>query len=78
MIVKIAFQVRVAPPQNFVAPHPEGEESKDQVVYDHHSQLQKTAFSLVKIRLALGSPGWLVVTMPKMAQYTGKWLLTSL
>ena len=38
MIVKIAFQVRVAPPQNFVAPHPEGEESKDQVVYDHHSQ----------------------------------------
>ena len=38
MIVNIAFQVRVAPPQNFVAPHPEGEESKDQVVYDHHSQ----------------------------------------
>ena len=31
-IVKIAFQVRVAPPQNFVAPHPEGEGSKD-----HHS-----------------------------------------
>merc|ERR1712107_288428 len=25
-----APQVRVAPPQNFVAPHPEGEESKDQ------------------------------------------------
>merc|ERR1711962_206719 len=25
-----ASQVRVAPPQNFVAPHPEGEESKDQ------------------------------------------------
>ena len=37
--------------------------------------MQKTAFSLVKSRLALGSPGWLVVTMPKMAQYTGKWLL---
>jgi len=30
MIVKIAFQVRVAPPQNFVAPYPEGEEGKDQ------------------------------------------------
>ena len=33
--------------------------------------LQKTAFSLVKSRLALGSPGWsvilLVVTMLKMA-----------
>ena len=38
MIVKIAFQVRVAPPQNFVAPYPEGEEGKDQVVYDHQSQ----------------------------------------
>ena len=36
---------------------------------------------LVKSRLALGSPGWLfvclIVTMPKMAQYTGKWLLTA-
>jgi len=38
MIVKIAFQVRVAPPQNFVAPPPEIEDSKDQVIYDHHSQ----------------------------------------
>ena len=32
---------------------------------------------LVKNRLALGSPGCLFVTMPKMAQYTGKWLLLS-
>ena len=44
--------------------------------------LQKTAYlTLVKSRLALGSPGWLVVrlfvTMLKMAQYTGKWLLTA-
>ena len=35
--------------------------------------------TLVKSRLALGSPGWLFVrsfvTMPKMAQYTEKWLL---
>ena len=34
-----------------------------------------------KKRLALGSPGYffvsLVVVMPKMAQYTGKWVLTS-
>ena len=37
--------------------------------YDY--KLQKTAFSLVKSRLALGSPVclvvWFVVTMPKMA-----------
>ena len=34
--------------------------------------LQKTAFSLVKSRLALDSPGWLLlfVTMPKVAKYT--------
>ena len=33
--------------------------------------IQKTAFSLVKSRLAIGSPGCrLVVTMPKMAKYT--------
>ena len=44
--------------------------------------LQKGAFSLVKSRLdALGSPGCLVVwflgvTMPKMTQHTGEWLLT--
>ena len=31
--------------------------------------------TLVKSRLALGSPGWSFATMPKMAQYTGKWLL---
>ena len=32
--------------------------------------------TLVKSRLALGSPGCRsFVTMPKMAQYTGKWLL---
>ena len=39
----------------------------------------KATLSLVKSRLALGSTGWLarglVVTMPKMAEYTGKWLL---
>ena len=35
--------------------------------------LQQTAFSLVKSRFALGSPGCrLVVTMPKMAQYREK------
>ena len=39
--------------------------------------LQKTTFSLVKSRLALELPGCLFVTMPKMAQYTGKWLLTA-
>ena len=43
--------------------------------------LQKTAFSLVKSRLALESPGcsfvYLVFTMLKMAQYTGKCLLTA-
>ena len=43
--------------------------------------LQKTAILLVRSWLALGSPGWLfiwlVVTMPKMAQYIGKWLLTA-
>ena len=44
--------------------------------------LQKTAFSLVKSRLALGSPSWLFVCLvgchhAKMAQYTGKWLLTA-
>ena len=37
--------------------------------------------TLVKSRLALGSPGCLFgrsfVTMPKMAQYTEKWLLTA-
>ena len=33
--------------------------------------------TLVKRRLALGSPGWSFVTMPKMAQDTGKWLLTA-
>ena len=33
--------------------------------------------TLVKNRLALGSPGCLFVTMPKMGQYTGKWLLLS-
>ena len=36
--------------------------------------------TLVKSRLALGSPGhlvgWLFVTMPRMAEYTDKWLLT--
>ena len=36
---------------------------------------------MVKSRLALGSPGWSFVrsfvTMPKIAQYTRKWLLTS-
>ena len=31
--------------------------------------------TLVKSRLAVGSPGWSFATMPKMAQYTGKWLL---
>ena len=42
------------------------------------TKLQKTAFSLVKSRLALGSPGCLVVwlllfvTMPKMAEYAEK------
>ena len=40
--------------------------------------LQKTAFSLVKSRLALGSSSWmfgcLFVTMPKMASFTWKWL----
>ena len=44
--------------------------------------LQKTAFSLVKSSLALGSPACLfvrlfVVTMLKMAKYTEKWLLTA-
>ena len=43
--------------------------------------IEKTAFSLVKSRLALGSPGCLFVclgvTMPKRAQYTEKWLLTA-
>ena len=39
--------------------------------------LQKTTFSLVKSRLALGSPGYLFVAMSKMAQYTGKWMLTA-
>ena len=42
--------------------------------------LQKTVFSLVKSRLALGSPSYLAdrsfVTILKKAQYTGKWLLT--
>ena len=37
--------------------------------------------TLVKSRLALGSPGCLFVclfvTMLKMAQYTGKWMLTA-
>ena len=43
------------------------------------AQLQKTAFSLVKSRLALGSPGCSFdATMLKMAQYTGKCLLTAL
>ena len=41
--------------------------------------LQKTAFSLVKSRLALGSPGCLVVrlvvSMPKKVWFTGKSLL---
>ena len=41
--------------------------------------IEKTAFSLVKSRLALGSPGCLLVclgvTMPKMTEYTEKWLL---
>ena len=38
--------------------------------------LQKTAFSLVKSSFALGLPGWLIIVpMPKMAQYTEKWLL---
>ena len=41
--------------------------------------LKKTAFS--KAWLALGSPGCLFVrlfvTMPKMAKYTVKWLLTA-
>ena len=45
-------------------------------------QLQKTAYlTLVKSRLALGSPGCsfvcLFVTMLKMAQYTGKWMCTA-
>ena len=45
--------------------------SKDQI-------LQKTAFfTLVKKGLALGSSGCLLVTMPRMVQYTGKWLLLS-
>ena len=34
-------------------------------------------FTLVKKGLALGSSGCLLVTMIKMAQYTGKWLLLS-
>ena len=42
------------------------------------SDIAKDCFlTLVKKRLALGSPGCLLVTMPKMAQYTGKWLLLS-
>ena len=36
---------------------------------------QKTAFSLVKSRLTLGSPGSVFVTMPKMPEYIGKWLV---
>ena len=40
--------------------------------------LQKNAFfTLVKKGLALGSSGCLLVTMIKMSQYTGKWLLLS-
>ena len=44
----------------------------------HPFLLQKTAFSLVKSRLALGSPVCCFVrsfvTILKMAQYTQKWL----
>ena len=48
--------------------------SLQQRLIHHYVLLQKTAFSLVKSRLALGSPGWLLllVTMPKMAEYTEK------
>ena len=42
---------------------------------------QKNALSLVKSRLACTRNTWLfvrlVITVPKMAQYTGKWLLTA-
>ena len=34
-------------------------------------------FTLVKKGLALGSSGCLLVTLPRMVQYTGKWLLLS-
>ena len=51
-------------------------EPKEQV----DATIEKTAFSLVKSRLALGSPGCLFVclgvTKPKMVQYTEKWLFT--
>ena len=40
-------------------------------------KLQKTAFSLVKSRLALGSPGCLIVTMPEMANFAEKWLFSA-
>ena len=33
--------------------------------------------TLEKSSLALGSPSWLFVTILKMTQYTGKWLLTA-
>ena len=43
--------------------------------------LQKTAFSMVKSKIALGSASWLFgclfVTMPKMTKYTENWLLTA-
>ena len=40
-----------------------------------HSIAKDCLLTLVKSRLALGSPGWLVVTMPKMGEYT-QFLLT--
>ena len=44
------------------------------IFVDFCPKFQITAFSLVKSRLALGSPGWLLlfVTMPKMTEYTEK------
>ena len=47
--------------------------------HHHHRFFLKSAFSLVKSRLALGSTGCFVIvcglaTMPKMAKYTGRWL----
>ena len=47
-------------------------------IYDQH-KLQKTTLTLV--RLALDSPDWLFrrsfITMPKIAKYTDKLLLTA-